>query len=150
MTEPTPKAWAMDGKALVEAWHADIRYTSIHSHDRADLAARIDALVAALTTKVVEACADNLVLARQVEHAKKWTMNAEDAAREEEQRRLEAERLLAARDAAGRTLVKALEGVALGLSPVASWCDDGWMCEHVECVAGRDAIAAAPPTWRTE
>ena len=27
-----------------------------------------------------------------------------------------------------------------------SWCDDGWTCEHAECIAGRDGIQAIDET----
>jgi len=40
-------------------------------------------------------------------------------------------------------LASALKGVALNGSdemPLWSWCDEGWTCEHPECIAGRAAI----------
>lgn len=34
----------------------------------------------------------------------------------------------------------ALLGVALGERVAPSWCDDGFLCEHPECKAGREAL----------
>ena len=41
----------------------------------------------------------------------------------------------------------ALKGLALSDGPTGneySWCDDGWLCEHAECIAARAALGEQP------